>query len=286
MNTIGKIFVFGVFVMSLMLMTFAGAIYMSHVNWKDEVERKRDDCLPGQQPGYAYRIEEAQKERAELEATITALQQKVAESEQARDQSTAKLQSALVQKSAELDELVANKDNLQRQTDEAVAEMKRLREDLATADAEVAKLADQVRQQQVKVDAQVEESAKISANLSQVQSQLVMAEERKAQLERQMVNARRLLEQNGLTVDSLPRDQVPKIEGNVMAVAAGSIQVSLGSDDGLQVGHTLEVYREGEYIGRAVVRAVKPDQSVAEIMKEYARGIVQRGDKVTTRLKA
>jgi hypothetical protein len=25
---------------------------------------------------------------------------------------------------------------------------------------------------------------------------------------------------------------------------------------------------------------------VAEIMKEYARGIVQRGDKVTTRLKA
>jgi len=286
MNTIGKIFVFGVFVMSLMLMTFAGAIYMSHVNWKDEVERKREDCLPGQPPGYAYRIQEAEKERAALTATITELQQKVAESEQSRDQSIAKLQSALVQKSAELDKLVANKENLQRQTDEAVAEMKRLREDLATADEEVAKLAGQVRQQQVKVDAQVEESAKISAALSQVQSQLVMAEERKAQLERQMVNARQLLEQNGLPVGGLPRDQVPKIEGNVLAVAAGSIQVSLGSDDGLQVGHTLEVYREGEYIGRAVVRAVKPDQAVAEIMKEYARGIVQRGDKVTTRLKA
>jgi hypothetical protein len=191
-----------------------------------------------------------------------------------------------VQKSAELDKLVANKDDLQRQTDEAVAEMKRLREDLVTADAEVTKLAGQVREQQVKVDAQVEESAKLSANLSQVQAQLVMAEERKAQLERQMVNARRLLEQNGLTVDSLPRDQVPRLEGDVLAVAAGSIQVSLGSDDGLQVGHTLEVYRDGEYIGRAVVRAVKPDQAVAEIMKEYARGIVQRGDKVTTRLKA
>jgi len=286
MNTIGKIFVFGVFVMSLMLMTFAGAIYMSHVNWKDEVERNPEDCLPGQEPGYAYRIKVKEQERAELEATITELKQKVAESEQARDQSIAKLQSALVQKSAELDKLIANKDDLQRQTNEAVAEMKRLREDLATADAEVAKLAESVRQQQVKGDAQVEQSAKLSANLSQTQAQLVMAEERKAQLERQMVNARRLLEQNGLTVDSLPRDQVPRIEGNVLAVAAGSIQVSLGSDDGLQVGHTLEVYRDGEYIGRAVVRAVKPDQAVAEIMKEYARGIVQRGDRVTTRLKA
>ena len=73
---------------------------------------------------------------------------------------------------------------------------------------------------------------------------------------------------------------------DVIAVAAGSIQVSLGSDDGLQVGHTLEVYRGGEYIGRAVVKSVMPDHSVAELVKAYARGIVQRGDKVTTRLKA
>ncbi|MEI6659306.1 MAG: hypothetical protein WCO76_12315, partial [Planctomycetota bacterium] len=86
MNIIGKIFVFAVFVMSLMLMTFAGVIYMSHVNWKDEVYREPKDCLPGQQPGYAHQIKRAQEERAELEAAITSLQQKVAESEQSRDQ--------------------------------------------------------------------------------------------------------------------------------------------------------------------------------------------------------
>ena len=69
-------------------------------------------------------------------------------------------------------------------------------------------------------------------------------------------------------------------------MAAGSIEVSLGADDGLQVGHTLEVYRAGEYVGRAVVRAVRPDHAVAVLVKEYMRDIVQRGDKVTTRLKA
>lgn len=34
MNIIGKIFLFAVFIMSLVLMTFAGAIYFSHINWE------------------------------------------------------------------------------------------------------------------------------------------------------------------------------------------------------------------------------------------------------------
>jgi hypothetical protein len=72
MNVIGKIFVFAVFVMSLMLMTFAGVIYMSHVNWKDEVYRDPNDLLPGQQPGYVHQIKKAQEERAGLEAEIHA----------------------------------------------------------------------------------------------------------------------------------------------------------------------------------------------------------------------
>ena len=37
---------------------------------------------------------------------------------------------------------------------------------------------------------------------------------------------------------------------------------------------------------RAVVRAVRPDRAIAEPVPEFMRGVVQRGDKVTTRLKA
>ena len=107
-----------------------------------------------------------------------------------------------------------------------------------------------------------------------------------AAVEKQVANARLLLQQAGLSIDSPPKDRVPSLTGDVIAVAAGSIEVSLGSDDGLQVGHTLEVYRGGEYIGRAVVKSVMPDHAVAELVKDFSRGIVQRGDKVTTRLKA
>jgi hypothetical protein len=34
------------------------------------------------------------------------------------------------------------------------------------------------------------------------------------------------------------------------------------------------------------VKTVRPDRAVAVILRDYARGIVQRGDKVTTRLKS
>ena len=101
-----------------------------------------------------------------------------------------------------------------------------------------------------------------------------------------MADARVLLKQSGLSLDNLPKDRVPTISGVVMAVADNSIEVSLGGDDGLQAGHQIEVYRDGEYLGRAVVKSVRPDRAVAVLVREYSRGIVQRGDKVTTRLKA
>lgn len=283
MNIIGRIFVFAVFIMSLMLMTFAGVIYSSHVNWKDAVERKRTD---GQEPGYKGLIKEAEEKRLKLEGEITRLQAKVAESEQSRDQVLAKLQTAIVQKDEELRRLRSEKDERQAKMEQAVDDVRKLREDLLEADKNVAALQAQVTAQQQKVDSQVDKSAQLSAALAESQAELTIAEERKAQLEKQVANARVLLKQNGLAIESLPKDRVPTLDGDVTAVAAGTIQVSLGSDDGLQVGHTLEVYRGGEYIGRAVVKTVMPDHAVAEIVKAYARGIVQRGDKVTTRLKA
>ncbi len=286
MNLIGKIFLFAVFIMSLMLMTLAGAIYVSHVNWKNEVLRKPDERVGDQQVGYKYRLEEAETERSKLEGQITQLQQRVAESEKARDQVLAKLQSAIIEKDQELQTLRADKEAREQDQRRKTELLEKTQKDLEQARQQVESLTKQVADQQLKVDAQVGRSAELSAQLAESKSFLAIAEERKAQLEKQVANARLLLQQSGLDVDSLPKDRVPTIDGQVLAVASGTIEVSLGSDDGLQVAHVLEVYREGEYVGRAIVTSVRPDRAVARIVKEYARGVVQRGDRVTTRLKA
>jgi len=237
-------------------------------------------------PGYKHQLEQAEAERAKLEAQINRLQQQVAESEQARDQVVAKLQSAIVQKDKELTGLKEEREKREEDQRQKVALLEETTKKLEEARVQVDTLAKQVADQQAKVDAQVDRSDKLSTQLAESKSFLTIAEERKAQLEKQLANARILLKQSGIDIDSLPKDRVPDLDGQVIAVASGSIEVSLGSDDGLQVEHVLEVYRDGQYVGRAVVTSVTSDRAVARLVKAYARGVVQRGDRVTTRLKA
>jgi|688.fasta_scaffold21017_6 hypothetical protein len=273
-NVLGKIFVFGVFVMSLMLMSFAVAIYSSHVNWQEVAKKKQED------------LDKLKAEETSLNQEITRLTANVATSEAARDQVIAKFQQALIEKDKELKTLKDARDDKLTEMQKKIADLATVEADLTRAREEVTKLQAEVRDKQQKVDSQVTRAAEIAGQLHEKESFLEIANERKSQLEKQVAQARLLLKQNGLSLDSLPKDRVPTMNGVVMAVADDAIEVSLGFDDGLQTGHQIEVYRNDEYLGRAIVKSVKPDRAVAVLVREYSRGIVQRGDKVTTRLKA
>ena len=286
MNVIGKIFVFAVFIMSLVFMTFAVAIFASRTNWEREVNRKPEEVRAGEKPGYKFQIQAAEEEREKLKTEIDRLKTDIAKEEAARDQVIAKLQSALGEKDGELTKLREEKDKRETAQQEAIKALEEKEKDLTAAVMQVKELQDKVTKQQVAVDEQVGKAAVIAQQLHAKEAELEIAKERKAQLEKQVASARILLAQSGLTIDTLPKDLVPKLEGAVIAVADGAIEVSLGGDEGLQEGHTLEVYRDGEYLGRARVRTVMPDRAIAVLLREYVRGVVQRGDKVTTRLKS
>ena len=273
-NVIGKIFVFGVFVMSLMLMSFAVAIFSSHVNWQDEAKKTADQ------------LKKLKEEEADHKNEIDRLTRNVANSEASRDQVIAKFQQAILEKDKELKKLDGERTEKLAEMQAKIAELANVEADLTDARKKVETLQGDVRVAQQTVDKQVDRSAELAGKLHEKDSFLEIANERKSQLEKQVADARVLLKQSGLSLDNLPKDRVPTISGVVMAVADNSIEVSLGGDDGLQAGHQIEVYRDGEYLGRAVVKSVKPDRAVAVLVREYSRGIVQRGDKVTTRLKA
>jgi len=260
--------------MSLMLMSFAVAIYSSHINW----QKKANDAKET--------LDKLTTEKAGLETEITRLTDSVATSEAARDQVIAKFQQALIEKDKELKTLKDGRDKQLAEMQKKISELATVEDDLTQARTQVTKLQAEANDKQKKVVEQVDRAAEIAAQLHEKESFLEIANERKAQLEKQVSQARLLLKQNGLSLDSLPKDRVPTINGVVMAVADDSIEVSLGFDDGLQTGHQIEVYRNDEYLGRAIVKSVKPDRAVAVLVREYSRGIVQRGDKVTTRLKA
>ncbi len=286
MNIIGKIFVFAVFVMSLVFMSFAIAVYSTHTNWKEEIERPADEVQAGKPLGYKAQLTDAKKDRELLTQQINDLTQRVAEKEAARDQVVAKLQTALEQKDKELQGLRGEKEKREDEREQAQAELTATRTELEKVTKTVDDLRAQVRGMQAKVDEQVDRTAKLAGDLHEKESFLEIAVERKKQLEKQVANARDLLKQHGLAIDSLPRDHVPAIDGVVTAVADDAVEVTLGGDDGVQTGHFLEVWRDDEYLGRVQVISVKPDRCMGRVVPEFRRGIIQPGDRVATRLKA
>lgn len=57
------------------------------------------------------------------------------------------------------------------------------------------------------------------------------------------------------------------------------IHVAAGSDDGVSLGHTMDVSRGNQYLGRLVVQQVDPDASIARIKQKWR--VIRKGDCVS-----
>ena len=272
MDTLGKIFVFAVMVMSVVFMSFAIAIFSSHTNWQKESERLQTE------------LEQAVAERAAKESELTTLIDQNAASEKDQEQVVKKLETALQQKDTELAGLKKKLEQDLSKLDKDIAELSEAKDERDAADELVGKLREEIHGLQDKLKKSVNDGASLASELHQSESELAMTTERKKQLEEQVANAREVLQQNGLSLNR-PEIVIPVVGGVVTAIANDLAEVSIGSDDGLQAGHELEVFRADEYLGRLRVVSVKPDRAVVRVLKDFARGIVQRGDRVATRLK-
>ena len=272
MDTLGKIFVFAVMVMSVVFMSFAIAIFSSHTNWQKESERLQAE------------LEQVTAERAAKESELTTLIDQNAASKKDQEQVVKKLETALQQKDAELASLKKKREVELSNLDKDIADLSEAKDERDAADELVGKLREEINGLQSKLKKSVNDGASLAAELHQSESELAMATERKKQLEQQVANARVVLQQNGLSL-TRPETVIPVVGGVITAVANDLAEVSIGSDDGLQAGHELEVFRADEYLGRLRVVSVKPDRAVVRVLKDFARGIVQQGDRVATRLK-
>jgi beta-lactamase regulating signal transducer with metallopeptidase domain len=80
----------------------------------------------------------------------------------------------------------------------------------------------------------------------------------------------------------------PRLEGVVLAVSEDGqlVEISLGADDGLAKGTTLEVFRQGDkpqsatYLGRIRVIETQADEAVAEVIPERRQGKIEPKDNV------
>jgi hypothetical protein len=68
--------------------------------------------------------------------------------------------------------------------------------------------------------------------------------------------------------------------------ASGLVTISIGSDAGLAVGHTMEIYRlepSAKYLGKLQIKDVQPHSAVAKVLGKPL-GAIQEGDHVASKI--
>jgi hypothetical protein len=224
-------------------------------------------------------LEKAQAERTKLEADV-------AMENVAKRQALAKLESERNELAKQRDELQKQRDDLAVKDKAAVAALDSSQQNLARLTTEVDKLRGEIRDTQTERDKQFDQVVKMTDQFHQAQGELKRLDERNVQLAGQVAAQNNVLSAFGLSKDTPVDNLPPQARGKVLAVNQDNmLEVSLGSDDGLRAGHTLEIYRGSNYLGRAQILRADTDRSVGKILPGFKKGAIQKGDEVATRFK-
>ena len=277
MNWLGKVFVVVILIMSLVFMGLSMAVYATHKNWKLASESLNSQLTTA---------------KAEKESLITAHNRRVEELEREKTsekQQAVKLETerALlaernVQIQTELEGLRQN----QREHIAAVASTQAINQTLTT---EVGGLRKMIRDEQQTRDRVFKTALDATEQLHQAAGEYQSARERSEQLIKQVAGMTTVMREKGIDPATEPGSVVPTVEGVVSQIrrTAGAqlVEVTIGADDGLKTGNTLEVSRGDKYLGRLEIIETSPDKSVGRVNRNFQQGQIQEGDRVATRIK-
>ncbi|MAV35770.1 MAG: hypothetical protein CMJ59_09950 [Planctomycetaceae bacterium] len=273
MTLMGKIFTMLVLVLSVLFLGLSITVFVTHRNWKDEAEKQtkalsaaniradqisqlRDNALNN------LKFEQAARRAvlANLQTKQTVMERDLAD----RTQQFEELQNT---HRVELEKAVQKLNDLDRVTQE------------------VELLRTQIMAAHVARDKSFEGLVEVQDKLNEAQGMLKNLSERRSQLLADLSEYKRLTDVLNVTLADIDT-RVPKgIDGMVTKVGERDlVEISLGSDDGLRIGHELHVTRDNSYLGKLRVQKTSPDRSVAIILKDFRQGIIRTNDRVYTSL--
>lgn len=285
MTTVGKILVVLHLLLSVLFMAFAGAVFTAQTNWRTAATTAQANLAKANQKQKDQQTE-FEKERADTKAKLDAQTNTIAQ-------------------------LTGEKTALANQNTALDADNKRLtvaldgQKDLATLNSTEAderkKEADLQREKNTVLFQSREE---LIASLQKtgdekfaLELQLQQLTERHEKMLADMATMKRFLASKDLTTDpKLMAAQVtppPPLDGLITDYRKDPkggieyVEISLGSDEGLSVGHKLTAYsKDSKYLGQIRLTNVFPDKAAGIVMKDQkAKNVtIQKGDHVTTKL--
>jgi septal ring factor EnvC (AmiA/AmiB activator) len=272
MTLLGKILTVLILVLSVVFMAFAMLVFATHKNWRDHARDLVKQVADATAQRDQMNIEFGRSKDA-LAAEQAARRFAIAASRSKYEQVNAALQQA----NTTLLELQSSNGELQQAHRTTVTELERLT-------TEVGGLRTEIRNSQLDRDNMFTQVVRLTDELNRLEGLKTDLEIRRNQLLAQNSLLAGAVKAHGIDVYNIA-NITPKVDGVVTGVSQKDlIEISIGSDDGIKEGHQLEVFRKSTYLGRVVIRHTGPDKAVAEIIKEYRRGTIRKGDRVATKL--
>jgi small-conductance mechanosensitive channel len=283
MTLLGKVFTVLIFIMSILFMGFSVVVFATHRNWKMLVDNPTaTETYPlGLKQQLQAQVETNKGLRAELDGLRNQLAVEMAARRSALGALETKLadaQQRLAQKESELA-------GLQAAQTEATAAINLAETRLKDLVVDIQKLRDEIRGVQAERDKYYQSVVDLTDKLYSASGVERNLKEREAQLIAEISKYKRVTDVLGVN-PSMPVETIaPPLDGIVTAVSDKNlIEVSLGSDDGLRVGHRVEVFRDNSYLGSAMVLKTDPDRAVAQVDEKSQRGLIKVRDRVATKL--
>ncbi|MEM8943867.1 MAG: hypothetical protein AAGD11_01695 [Planctomycetota bacterium] len=277
MNLLGKILTVAIMIAAVLLVCVSVMVYATHKNWKTEADSLKQ------------RLADQRAQNQQLQSKKDALESQLKAEVEAAQQDVRKLESERVQ-------LIGQNSTIQKQLDGLLQEQRKNLAAVASTQAnnevltrEVADLRVALSENQQKRDEAVRTTVDATDKLHQAQGKLSTLVERNKQLTLEVATKTSLLREKGIDPSAKPGEIVPQVRGIVSASrrdASGQmIEITVGADDGLRKGHTVEIYRGQRYLGRAEIIKTEPDRAVARVIRKFQQGPIQERDNVATKLR-
>lgn len=279
MSDLGKLFTLIILVLSVAFFTLSVAVNGSHMNYREKTAQieQENTSLNQTVTNLKNSLEQGQtllaQEQAARRSALAALQTQNSSQSDTLAQREAELRSTLSQNTILLQTLEQTQNELKRVT----AENDNIRKQIASTLEDRNDLRRRIVSTTDQLYSLESTHADLKDQTKSLQDELTILEARKNA-------AISMLAAAGLPEN--PEDTPPEnVKGVITAISGKElVEISLGKDDGLRVGHQLEVYRGSQYLGRIVIKRVNDDSAVGEILAGFRRGFIQPNDTVASKI--
>jgi len=278
MTFVGKILVIVIMAFALMFLGISTVVFSTAENWKELTTKERQ------------KVQELQTKNSTATASIESLK---------KDLEKAKGEHAVAKQSleAQIGTLRTDIERIQNENTTARTEVVKAQENANTALAEAEarrKEAVALREQKLAVEKQANDYRLNRADLVDririLTRELEVAKNNANDLRERSAKFSSLLRTHGLSDDISNLkglESPPAVHGEVGRVEQNKqVELTIGSDDGLVVGHELHIYRltpRPEYIGKIRVTHVDPDRAVGQVIGNTVQGKkIKEGDIVSS----